>query len=235
MTSTQGHGQPNPTYIPVAYDAVRRMAEDHQGHARRQRRRALQPPADRALHRRLHDRRLPADRRRRRLPADVRPRGAARRRRVGRLGQPRRQPVADHHRPGRARDGLLAQQGRGRRAARARRRRTPGSRRWHPRTRSSRRPRRGPCGCPSWASADPARSFSRRGRNPAPQGSLARMTGPAVMLPPSWPGPSVQALSTQRVDHQGPDHLPPRSGPEVASGGAEPCPGEGRGLGTLRG
>ncbi len=27
MTSKQGHGEPNPTYIPVAYDAVRRMAE----------------------------------------------------------------------------------------------------------------------------------------------------------------------------------------------------------------
>ena len=27
MTSVQGHGLPNPTYIPVAYDAVRRMAE----------------------------------------------------------------------------------------------------------------------------------------------------------------------------------------------------------------
>ena len=27
MTSEQGHGLPNPTYIPVAYDAVRRMAE----------------------------------------------------------------------------------------------------------------------------------------------------------------------------------------------------------------
>ncbi len=26
MSSTQGHGAPNPTYIPVAYDAVRRMA-----------------------------------------------------------------------------------------------------------------------------------------------------------------------------------------------------------------
>jgi len=26
MSSKQGHGQPNPTYIPVAYDAVRRMA-----------------------------------------------------------------------------------------------------------------------------------------------------------------------------------------------------------------
>lgn len=27
MTSKQGHGQPNPTYIPIAYDAVRRMAK----------------------------------------------------------------------------------------------------------------------------------------------------------------------------------------------------------------
>lgn len=27
MSSTQGHGEPNPTYIPVAYDAVRRMAD----------------------------------------------------------------------------------------------------------------------------------------------------------------------------------------------------------------
>ena len=27
MTSKQGHGRPNPTYIPVAYDAVRRMAK----------------------------------------------------------------------------------------------------------------------------------------------------------------------------------------------------------------
>ncbi|NYG60149.1 cholesterol oxidase [Nocardioides daedukensis] len=27
MSSEQGHGEPNPTYIPVAYDAVRRMAE----------------------------------------------------------------------------------------------------------------------------------------------------------------------------------------------------------------
>ena len=27
MTSTQGHGEPNPTYIPVAYEATRRMAD----------------------------------------------------------------------------------------------------------------------------------------------------------------------------------------------------------------
>ncbi len=27
MTSTQGHGEPNPTYIPVAYEAARRMAQ----------------------------------------------------------------------------------------------------------------------------------------------------------------------------------------------------------------
>jgi cholesterol oxidase len=31
MSSTQGHGLPNPTYIPVAYDVVRRMARLIQG------------------------------------------------------------------------------------------------------------------------------------------------------------------------------------------------------------
>ena len=75
---------------------------------------------DRALHRRLHDRRLAGDRGRRRLPAGLRPPRPARRRRLGDLGQPRRQPVADDHRPGRAGDVLLAQQGRGRPAPGAR-------------------------------------------------------------------------------------------------------------------
>src|SRR5699024_4119006 len=31
MTSEQGHGEPNPTYIPIAYEAVRRMAEVMRG------------------------------------------------------------------------------------------------------------------------------------------------------------------------------------------------------------
>ena len=87
-------------------------------HARRQHRRAVQHAADRPLHRRLRHRHLARDRRRRPLPAGLRPPRPARRRRVGHLGQPRRQPVADHHRPGRARHGAVAQQGRGRPAAR---------------------------------------------------------------------------------------------------------------------
>ncbi len=60
----------------------------------------------------------PDDRRGRPLPAGLRPPRPARRRRLGGLRQPRRQPVADDHRPGRAGDGVLAQQGRGRPAAR---------------------------------------------------------------------------------------------------------------------
>ena len=39
---------------------------------------------------------------------------------VGDLGEPRREPVADDHGPGRAGHGVLAQQGRGRPAARPR-------------------------------------------------------------------------------------------------------------------
>ena len=66
---------------------LRRRTPDghaHRRHPGRQRRRAVQPAADRPLHRRLHHRRLARDRGRRRLPAHVRPRGAARRRRIGR-------------------------------------------------------------------------------------------------------------------------------------------------------
>ena len=95
----------------------------HRGHDRRQagrhRGRAVQPAAHGALHRWLHDRGVPRDRRGGPLPADVRAPGAPRRRRLRHLGQPRREPVADDHRPGRARDGLLAQQGRGGHAATA--------------------------------------------------------------------------------------------------------------------
>ena len=57
MTSKQGHGEPNPTWIPVANEAVRRMAEHDRRHPRRHDRRAVQHAADRALHRRLRDRR----------------------------------------------------------------------------------------------------------------------------------------------------------------------------------
>ena len=84
---------------------------------RQHRHRHLQHPGHRALHRRLHDRRLPRNRRDRPLPAGLRASRAAHRRRQRDHRQPRRQPVADHHRPGRAGDGVLAQQGRVRRPA----------------------------------------------------------------------------------------------------------------------
>ena len=81
MTSQQGHGAPNPTWIPVANEVVRRMAAIDGRHRRRQHRRAVQHAADRALHRRLRDRRLAGDRRHRPLPAGLRPPRPARRRR----------------------------------------------------------------------------------------------------------------------------------------------------------
>ena len=83
-------------------------------------RRALQHAADRPLHRRLHDRRDLGDRRHRCLPARVRPPRPAHRGRLDDLGEPGREPVADHHRPGGAGDGVLAEQGRGRPTPRAR-------------------------------------------------------------------------------------------------------------------
>ena len=111
----------------------RKMAEIDRRHAGRLDRRALQPPADRALHRRLHDRRLDAQ------TGVIDPYQRV----YGHPGlhvvdgvrdhrQPRREPVADDHRPGGAGDGVLAQQGRGRPAPAARARRTSGSRRSPP-------------------------------------------------------------------------------------------------------
>ena len=229
MSSEQGHGAPNPTYIPIAYDAVRRMARRHRRHAGRHDRRALQPAADGPLHRRLHDRRLPADGRRGPLAAALRPRGTARRRRVGGLGQPRGEPVAHHHRAGRAGDGVLAQQGRGRPAPGARVDLPPARRRWSRRTRPCRRPRRGRCGCRSSASADPAdfsATCSRAGRNHPSQRSLGRVRGPAVMLPPkgrvSRLGSCSQWLGAKP---QGPITLPPRSGPGAFPARSRPDPG----------
>ena len=196
LTSRQGHGAPNPTWIPVANKAVRKMAEHHGRHPGRLDRRAVQPAADRALHRRLHDRRLARDRGRRRLPARLRPPRPARRRRLGDLGQPRRQPVADDHRPGRAGDGALAQQGRARPAPGSARR-TSGSPRW--RRRRRRFPSGAParCGCRSSRVADRdreqlSRSF-RQLRNPAStdsftvQGCIAPSRGPSsTRFIPTW-------------------------------------------------
>ncbi len=76
-------------------------------------RRAVQHADDRALHRRLRHRDQPREGRGRPLPAGLQLSRPAHRRRLGDLGQPRREPVAHDHGPGRARDVVLAQQGRG--------------------------------------------------------------------------------------------------------------------------
>ena len=61
LTSRQGHGEPNPTYIPAGSEAMQALAtassDDRQRLRRRQRRRGHRHPADRALPRRLPDRR----------------------------------------------------------------------------------------------------------------------------------------------------------------------------------
>ena len=142
MTSKQGHGAPNPTWIPVANDVVRRMAATMGGTAGGYIGEPFNHAAHRALHRRLRDRRLAGDRRDRPLPAGLRPPRPARRRRRRDHRQPRREPVADDHRPGRAGDVVLAQQGRGgpasgpRRGVRAGRSRSPRA----PRSCPTRRP-----------------------------------------------------------------------------------------------
>ena len=76
--------------------------------------RSFDMPDDRALPRRLRDRRRRRARRRRPVPPRLRAPGPARRRRLGGLREPRREPVADHHGAGRAGDVALAQQGRAR-------------------------------------------------------------------------------------------------------------------------
>ncbi len=65
-----------------------------------------------ALRRRVHDRRRRDEGRHRRLPPRVRAPGAAHRRRVRHHREPRREPVADDHRAGRAGHGDVAEQGR---------------------------------------------------------------------------------------------------------------------------
>ena len=145
-----------------------RGAPDGQGDGRCRRRldrRAVQPPADRALHRRLHDRGLVRDRRHRPVPADVRPPRPARGRRLGGDREPRGQPVADDHRPGRARRVAVAQQGRGRPAAGAGRGVRPARPGRAPVAGRAGTTRPGRCGCRSSGSPDGApRSRSRPAR-----------------------------------------------------------------------
>ena len=89
LTSRQGHGEPNPTWIPVANEVVRRMAEIMGGTPGG----SIGEPFNMPLTAHfiggcaIGD--SAGDRRRRPLPAGLRPPGPARRRRLGHLGQPR--------------------------------------------------------------------------------------------------------------------------------------------------
>ena len=75
LTARQGHGAPNPTQIPEAAEAAAPLAEEINGFAGQQRRRADGHPADRALPRRLPDRRRRRARRDRPVPPALRPPG----------------------------------------------------------------------------------------------------------------------------------------------------------------
>ena len=121
LSSTQGHGAPNPTYIASAYDAVRRLARIM---GARRAYGAIGEPLGMPLTAHfiggcaIGDSSATGvvDPYQRLYGYD----GPARGRRVGGVGEPRGEPVAHHHRAGRAGDGVLAQQGRGRPAPGAR-------------------------------------------------------------------------------------------------------------------
>ncbi len=120
----------------------------HPPHRRKDRRRGrrnlgrtVQYAADRAFPRRRGDRRRRRARRHRPLPSRLGLSQPVCRRRRGDLGEPGRQPLAIHHRAGRAGRLAVAEQGRERRAAAAGRRAIAGWSRSRP-TRPSSRPRR---------------------------------------------------------------------------------------------
>ncbi len=101
----------------------RRRPPRRPAHRRRPGGRELEPgqrPGHRPLPRGRGDRRDAGDRRRRPVPPPARPPRRARRRRLDRAGEPRGEPVADHHRAGRAGDVAVAQPRRARSAPRAR-------------------------------------------------------------------------------------------------------------------
>ena len=121
LVSRQGHGTPNPTWIPAANDAVRRIAENIDGDPGGTWGEVVDMPMTAHFiggcpigaspetgvvdpYQRLYGH-----------PGLHVVDGSALSANLG------REPVADHHRPGRARDGVLAEQGRARPAPGARR------------------------------------------------------------------------------------------------------------------
>ena len=149
LRSRQGHGLPNPTWIPAANEACRRIAKHIDGFPIGSVGDILDIPMTAHFLGGCPIGDLRRHGRHRRLPPALRPPRPARRRRRRDLRQPRRQPVAHDHRPGRARDGDVAQPRRRRPAPAAGSTTTSGSNRSRHTPRSSRRGHRRPCAWPS--------------------------------------------------------------------------------------
>ena len=105
-------GTPPSVHIPIVEEFVDRMAAKMDSRRGGAAVRGHQPHRLGPLHRRDPDRRQQRDRRRRPLPARVRSAGPSRHGRERDAGQHGSEPVAHDHRPGRARDVALAEQGR---------------------------------------------------------------------------------------------------------------------------
>ncbi len=172
LRSAQGHGEPNPTYIPVGHRAARLAAE------------AIGGVAGGSINESLLNIPITAhilggacigDGRRhrgdRRLPPRLRPPRAARLRRLGGERQPRRQPVAHHHRDDRAGDVVVAQPRRRRPAARARRRLRAASPPVRPRRPRCPRARRRSCAFPPATGSSALWRDDRPRRRPADAGA----------------------------------------------------------------
>ena len=112
MTSKQGHGEPNPTWIPVGNEVTRRIAEKIDGVAGGTWGELFNIPLTAHFLGGAAIGDSPETRCHRPVSPGVRLPDAARDGRRGDLGQPRRQPVAVDHRPGRAGRVAVAQQGR---------------------------------------------------------------------------------------------------------------------------
>ncbi len=97
-----GRGRAEPDVDPDGQQGGAATCREHRRRHRRHVGRPHEHPDDCALHRRLPDRRIRADRRHRPVPPHVRLRGPARRRRLDADREPGRQPGPVDHRAGRA-------------------------------------------------------------------------------------------------------------------------------------
>ena len=110
LRSRHSDGAAPSVHVPIIEEFVDRMAAKMNGHEGALPFEVINRTAIGPLHRRDPDRRQQRERRRRPLPAPVRPAGSSRDRRERDAGQHRGEPVADDHRPGRARDVAVAEQ-----------------------------------------------------------------------------------------------------------------------------